>query len=129
MSELSAELDVTNDNRVICEPAYLSYMREHGYPVLSINEAHSVESGSRDKSHMVVEIATYDKPKDSPTLDVVADEISLWVCSCEDFTYNKAADVSEDMTKPSDSGRCKHVLSVDMTEKAKADASQTELGE
>ena len=128
MSELSADSRTTVDGQLVIEPEWVDYLRSQGYKVESINEAHSVDSGSRDVSHLVVNITTFDKPKDSPSLDVVADEVDLWVCSCEDWQYNQSADVSEDMVKPSDSGRCKHILSVDRVERAKNDENQAELG-
>ena len=128
MSELSADSRTTVDGQLVLEPEWVDYLRSQGYSVDAINEAHTVESTSRDISHLVVNISTYDKPKDSPSLDVVADEVDLWVCSCEDWQYNQSADVSEDMVKPSDSGRCKHILSVDRVERAKNDENQAELG-
>lgn len=129
MTELSAETDTTDTGRIIAEPPWIEYLRQQGYIIEGINEAHCVPSNSRDMSHLVVNITTYDKPRDR--YDAVEDviESGLWICSCEDFTYNKAADVSENMVQPSDSGRCKHILSVSKVERAKDDDSQMELGE
>jgi hypothetical protein len=125
MSKLSAEISTTQDGRIIIEPGYVDYLRNQGYIIEEIEEVHSVESNSRDMSHLVVRIATYDKPRDR--YDALDDMIGLWVCSCEDFQYNQSADVSEDMVKPSDSGTCRHIRSVDMVEQAKQDDNQTEL--
>jgi hypothetical protein len=124
MTKTTAETDTTNDGRIIQEPAYCQYLREQGYTIDAVIEAHSVPSSSREKSHVVVQIQTYNYPRNHPELDVVEDEIKLWVCSCEDFTYNQGADVSESMVQPSDCGRCKHVKSVSKVQKAKADDQQ-----
>jgi len=125
MSELSAEISTTQEGRIIIEPGYVDYLRNQGYIIEEVEEAHSVDSNSRDLSHVVVRIATYDEPRDR--YDALEDMISLWVCSCEDWQYNQSADVSEDMVKPSDSGECRHILSVDCVERAKNDEKQTQL--
>ena len=125
MSELSADIDTTQDGQIVVEPAWVDYLRNQGYIVESVDEAHTVESSSRDIAHLVVKITTYDKPRGS--YDAVEDEISLWVCSCEDWQYNQSADVSKNMVKPSDSGRCKHCLEVDRVERAKQDENQDTL--
>jgi len=131
MSKLSADVDTvdetTPDGAIVVEPEWLTFLRNQGYPVLDVHEVHTVASNSRELNHMTVRISTYDKPEGASSLDVVEDTVDLWVCSCEDWQYNQSADVSEDMVKPSDSGNCKHILEVDMAEKAKADDSQAEL--
>jgi hypothetical protein len=127
MSELSAEIETTIDGRIVCEPGYLGYLREHGYTIDEVTEAHAVTSESRDKTHMVANVTTYDLPKDHPELDLVGDELSLWVCSCEDFQYNQSADVWESMVSPSQCGPCKHILEVSKVEKAKNDEQQETL--
>lgn len=127
MTELNAEFGVSLDDRIIAEPGYLSYLREHGYNIEQIREAHVVESNSRDMAHFVTQIVTYDRPKDDPELDVIEDQTEIYVCSCEDFQYNKSADVSESMVKPSQCGACKHIRSISKVEKAKEDENQTQL--
>lgn len=125
MSELSAEIGTTQDGRIVIEPDYVDYLRNQGYLVEEVEEAHSVASNSRDMSHLVVRLVTYDEPRSQ--YDAIEDMISLWVCSCEDFTYNQAADVSEDMVKPSESGVCRHIKEVSKVEKAKNDDKQRSL--
>jgi hypothetical protein len=127
MTETTAETDTTQDGRIIQEPAYCAYLREQGYTIDDVIEAHSVPSSSRDKSHVVIQIQTYNYPRNHPELDVVEDEIELWVCSCENFWYDQKADVSESMVQPSECGACKHVKAVSKVEKAKADENQQTL--
>jgi hypothetical protein len=127
MTETTAETSITQDGRIIIEPAYCQYLREQGYTIDDVIEAHSVPSSSREKSHAVIQIQTYNYPRNHPELDVVEDEIELWVCSCEDFQYNQSADVSESMVKPSECGACRHIKSVSKVEKAKSDDKQRSL--
>jgi len=121
---LTAEVDQETQTLRI-EPQYVEYLREHNYTIESLNEVHAVKSESDPESgYLVVSITTYEKPKDSPKLDAVADEMDLWVCSCWSYRTN-SNDVSEGITKPG--GSCKHVRAVSKTEKAKADEAQSEL--
>jgi hypothetical protein len=127
MTETTAETSITQDGRVVLEPAYCAYLREQGYTIDDVIEAHSVPSNSREKSHVVVQIQTYNYPRNHPELDVVEDQTEIWVCSCEDFQYNKSADVSESLVSPSQCGTCKHISSVSKVEKAKSDDKQRSL--
>jgi len=133
MTELSAEIgtvdEETPEGALTIEPGYLEYLRNHGYPVLELLEAHAVESNSREMNHIVTKIETYDKPEHSDELDIVADTVEIWTCSCEDFQYNKSADVSDSMVKPSQCQTCQHIQEVSMVEKAKNDSQQTEIGQ
>ena len=127
MSELTTKTHVTQDGRIVQEPGYIGYLREHGYTIEEVKESHSEDSNSRDLSHNIIKVVTYDKPKDHPQLDLVEDEIEVWVCSCEDFQYNKSADVSESMVSPSQCNPCKHIKSVSKVQKAKNDDNQDTL--
>jgi len=131
MSELSANTatvdEETPHGALVIEPGYLDYLRTNGYPIVGLKEVHSVESESREMGHVVALIETYDKPEDSPDLDIVADTVELWTCSCEDFQYTQSADVSENLVSPSQCGTCKHIKSVSKVEKAKSDDAQRSL--
>ena len=111
----------TPHGALVIEPEYLDYLRTNDYSVLELLEAHAVPSNSRELMHVVTKIETYEKPESDSDLDIVADTVQIWVCSCEDFQYNQSADVSESMAKPSQCGQCKHIRAVSKVEKAKAD--------
>lgn len=113
--------------QVTIEPDYLNWLREHNYRIEGINEVHAVTSSSSDSSHIVMNISTYDRPHDSEKLDLVEDEIDLWICDCGDYTYRKSANIEDGLTKPSQSKSCKHIRSISKVEKAKEDPDQTEI--
>ena len=112
---------------VICEPEYVKFLRSQGYPIDDVKDVRLVESDSRDMAHVVMTVVTTDKPKGHPALDVVEDETTLRVCSCEDFRYNRTVDVSEKTLADGNTGRCKHVKEAYRVEKAKADDQQETL--
>lgn len=122
---LKAKVDESTQT-VSIEPDYLDFLREHGYIIDSLNEAHTVQRGRNKAAHLVLNIQTYNLPKDHPDLDVAVDGIDLWVCDCGDFTYRKAADVSEGQN-PSESQPCTHIRKVSKVEQAKADDSQATI--
>ena len=123
-AELTA--DVTEDNEIVLEPSYVGYLRQNGYSIRSVEEAHSVPSGASDGAYIVMKIWTYEYPTHDDRLDLVADKCSLWTCSCKGFTYQKSADVSESPVKPTESGVCKHIEAV-KRKKASNHPDQTEL--
>jgi len=43
--------------------------------------------------------------------DAAADEITLWACSCEDYQWNRMADLHQGET-PTEIGTCKHIEKV-----------------
>lgn len=112
MTELSAEVGSSLDGPITVEPGYVQYLRQNGYYIKGVREAHAIESNSRDLMHVVMLIETYDRTKDDPKLDLVDDSIDLWVCSCEDFQYNESADVSDSGVNPSECGECGHIQEV-----------------
>jgi len=128
MSELSAECEVEADGTVTVEIPWVEFLKTQGYRVDAINNVQTVDSGSRDMTHLVAQIQTYDKPFNSAELDLVEDEITVPVCSCEDFTYNQGASVDESMIKPSQSGTCRHLRAAYKAIHAREDENQTELG-
>ena len=111
MTDLSAEYgpsDSQKGTQVVVEPEYLEYLRSHGYPILDVTDVQIAASESRDLAHVVCRIKTYEYPKGHEKLDVAAHEAEIAVCSCEDYQYNQAPDVSEHGTKPTDGSTCKH---------------------
>jgi len=121
---LDAEID-TNTQQVTIEPSYLNYLREHGYTIDGLNEVHTVQRDKSKTPHLVLNVETYEKPKDHPNLDYAADSISLWVCDCWAWR-NQSADVSSG-ERPSECEPCVHIKQVDKVERAKADNAQDTL--
>ena len=131
MSKLSADVDTvdetTPDGAIVVEPDWLTFLRNQGYPVLDVHEVHTVASNSRELNHMVTKISTYDNREGAISPTIVADKTEWWVLICENWRYNRPADVSEDMVKPPESGTCRLILQVDMAKKANQDDRQPTL--
>jgi hypothetical protein len=110
---------------MIFEPGYAGYLRSNGYNVEDIADIDTIASESNpDKKYLVAKIKTYDKPKDHPDMDLVADQCEIHCCSCWSWRSN-SADLEEQ--KPSDSNGCKHTRQKWKAEKAQADDSQETL--
>ena len=129
MSNLEADNLETSVNdetgELVIEPQYIQYLREHNFTIEELNAVHTVESESEpDKAYLVVNITTYDHPKDHPELDVVEHERDVWACSCWSFRQN-SNDVSNGLVKPD--GSCKHVERVSKVKRAKNDKAQNTL--
>jgi transposase-like protein len=115
MTELNAEnleTDTTLDGQIVLEPQYCKYIRENGYRVEDIHEAHTVESESSEGAHLVLKVESYEYPMNHPDLDLAAHERDFWVCDCGDFTYRKSVDVSEKTIANQEIGQCKHIEKV-----------------
>ena len=109
--KLLADTDNTIDGQLTLKIPWVDYLRSHGYTLRAYRDIRVVESNSRDGCHVCAKIATYRYPKNSALLDI-ADEshqCEVFVCSCEDFTYNKSADVSQDDILADDCSSCKHI--------------------
>ena len=129
MASLEADNLETSVNdetgELVIEPQYVKFLRANDYTIESINEVHTVESESEpDKAYLVVNITTYDYPKDHPELDVVEHERDVWACSCWSYRQN-SNDVSNGLVKPD--GSCKHVNQVSKVKRAKNDNNQDTL--
>lgn len=128
MSELSAdnlELDVTQDGRIVQEPSYIGYLRSEGYQIDGIKGSYTAPSESGEGDHMIVEIQTYQYPRDSQQLDLAEHKTTIRVCDC--WAWRQSSnDVSEPGVSPG--GTCKHVEACFMSEKAANDENQAELG-
>ena len=110
---------------LVFEPGYAGYLRSQGFNVEDITDIDTVASNSEpDKKYLVAKIKTYDKPKDHPDMDLVADQIELPVCTCWSWRSN-SADLDEQ--SPSDSSGCKHTRQKWKAERAQADENQSEL--
>jgi len=81
-----------------------------------------LSESDEDKAYLIKKLNALNVPFEQA--DVVADQKTLYVCSCEDFKFRKWPDEepeSLDMV-----GSCKHTRRF-KTEKAKADEAQSEL--
>jgi len=114
------------DEGLVLEPGYAGYLRSMGYNVEDIADIDTIQSDSApDKKYLVAKIKTYDKPKDHPEMDLVADEITLPVCTCWNWRSEHSADLEEQA--PSKSGTCKHLESAYKELRAANDDSQDTL--
>ena len=83
-----------------------------------------VPSESSDKAYIVAEISFLTKPMGKA--DIVEDTAHGYLCSCDDFYYNRSGGLESD-ADPTNMGKCKHVISAFRTEKAKNDPNQQEI--
>jgi hypothetical protein len=126
MTELTAdnlETRVNENGEVVIEPSYISYLREHGYIIEEIHDIREVDSEGSDGGHIIVEIETYQYPRDHQELDYVEHKMKLKVCDCWSWRTN-SNDVA-DGKQPG--GKCKHVTSEFMVEQAQNSDSQQTL--
>jgi len=131
MSELlTGCLTVENTkDGVVIEPEFLEYMRGQGYVIHKVLETHTVDSHSRDGSHLVLKAKVHQWDRGHPSCDL-ADEkqqVDMWLCGCEDWQYNQSVDISEPDKTPDMCGSCKHVRRVSREERAKQDPNQDTL--
>jgi len=128
--KLLADTNRTTDGRLTLEIPWVEYIRSQGYTLQEYVAVHTAASNSRDGAHVVAKVKTYKYPKNNALLDVADPEhtVTVWVCSCEDFTYNKSVDPSEDMSiTPGDVESCSHIQSVSKVQRALDDESQEGL--
>lgn len=112
----------TSHGEILMEPSYIGYLRENGYTIEGVVNPMMVYTNS-ETAHLVVQIETYQYPRDDDRLDVAEDRITIPVCDCWSFRSN-SNDVQEDVPP---GGDCKHIREAYKTEKAKADDNQQEL--
>lgn len=126
--ELNAEnleIELTPEGFLLVPKVY-TWLQNEGYTVERIKETHSVQSEDSETAHIVAKIETYEKPKDHPKLDYVADRVDLWLCDCWHYRSECFPDI-RDGERPSDAKPCKHVTSVSKSEKAQSDENQATL--
>jgi len=116
---------ITEAGETNIEPNYLGFLRENGYSVDELLQAHTVKRSDSERAHLVLKVQTYTKPMDHPDLDVVTDKSPLWVCDCWNFREH-SADVSNG-EPPTACDPCPHIKQVSKVENAKADSDQDTL--
>jgi len=112
---------------VVFENEFCGLLRSQGYPVNDVTDTHVIPASNGEHAYLVQRIETMDKPDGHPKLDIVADEVAIPICSCDDFRYRQSPDVSDETVSPSDVDRCKHVVKAYRGERAKDDDAQVEL--
>jgi len=117
----------STDEGIVMEPDYAGFLRSQNYAVNGLTDIHTVHSESDDRAYLVAKIETLALPNHHPELDLVANQIELPVCSCDDWRYNQSVDISESGVHPPACGTCKHIRSAYKEERAKADNQQVEL--
>lgn len=118
---------VSESGEVVIEPDYLEFLRGQGYAIEGVSDTQVIPSSSRDIGHIVCRIDTYAYPRGYENMDLVADQLTLEVCSCEDFKYNRAVDVSETYLADGHMGTCQHINAAFKEVRAAADDNQEEL--
>jgi len=119
------EVSTTQDGRIIVEPNYVDYLRNHGYTIEGVQEAHIVPSeNDKGSAHLVMRVETYQYPMDDPRLDVAEDTLTLDVCDCGDYQFRKGVDVSEKTLAEGSNSSCKHLRSAFRVQKAQEDDKQ-----
>lgn len=70
-----------------------------------------VASGTQehDRAYLVAEIKALDTPYE-PSIDVLDHRVTTYVCSCDDFYYNRSMGIESGEITPPDLGACKHVV-------------------
>jgi hypothetical protein len=112
---------------VILEPSFCGYLRMHGYPVNGLTDIHTVHSESSEKAYLVCKIETLALPEGHPDLDIVTDDCTIPVCSCDGFRYHASVDLSGPNKHPPDTGTCKHIQRAFKTIRAEQDDNQRTL--
>jgi hypothetical protein len=121
----TAELSLDRFPELELEFEVFSYYYDSGYPV-DIEALYSVvnqKPQDENSGNLVAKITTTAVPLDEA--DVAKDELTRWVCSCEDFQHNRGVDLEE--KRIASWGVCKHIQNVDPTIRAEADDNQTNL--
>jgi len=119
------DVETTENGEVVIEPDYLGFIRTQGFIIEEIKDARVVPSDSSESGHIVVQIKTYDYPRNHPELDYAAHEREITVCDCWSWR-NSSNDVREN-EKPGGDG-CKHCRTAFKAIQAREDENQTELG-
>jgi len=127
--ELSAEnleIGVTQEGTPTLLPKPVYYLQQNGYTIEGIDEVHTVDRDTSDTAHVVMQIQTYQYPRDDSRLDVAEHGVSVWVCDCGEFVYRQWPDLREDYS-PVDAGSCVHIQEVSKVERAQNDENQETL--
>jgi len=87
-------------------------------------ETRTVSSESSDREYLLGQLRVLSVPFEDA--DSSKDTVTAWVCSCDDFYYNRSAGV-EDGGSPTEMGECKHITSAVKSRRAMADDQQASL--
>lgn len=121
--------DPTSDEFAInLVPMFFEFLRDSGRPIEDIKTVYNGVSLKEDgdKGYIVCEIETLEYPLDMA--DAAEDQVSVWCCSCPDYTYRRSPDLREN-ERPSQADECVHIKKCKRKERqAVDDESQTQLG-
>lgn len=84
-----------------------------------------VPSESKDHAYLVSKIEVLEK--EFQNADLVADTINTYLCSCDDFFFNRSGGIDTGEKSPDEIGKCKHVRAAYKVEQAKQDPHQQEI--
>jgi hypothetical protein len=123
----TTNVTVSEGGEIVVEPDYLEFLRGQGYVIEDVSDVKAIPSSSRDIAHIVCRVETYAYPQGHDNLDLVEHQITLECCSCENFKYNQAVDVSETYLADGHMGTCKHCRAAYKELRAESDNSQETL--
>jgi hypothetical protein len=123
----TTNITVSESGEVVVEPDILEFWRGQGYTIESVSDVKAIPSSSRDIAHIVCKVETYAYPQGHDNLDIVEDQTVIECCSCEDFKYNRAVDVSETYLKDGNMGVCRHLKKAYREVRAENDDAQDTL--
>jgi len=120
-------VETTADGRIVAEPSFVGYLREHGYPIDGVSDMTTVKRPDSDTAHLVCKVETLKHPTTHPDCDAVADTLTLPVCDC--WSYRSATpDVGDGETLAGATPSCPHTTAAYRTERAANDEQQDTLG-
>jgi len=85
----------------------------------------TVASGSQDHAYLLGKVRCLSVPHKEA--DIVDDQMTVYLCSCDDHWYNRTKGFEEGNQSPEDIGDCKHISSEFAHLKAASDDKQTSL--
>jgi len=123
----TTNVTVSESGEVVVEPEILEFWRGQGYTIEGVSDVKAIPSSSRDIAHIVCRVETYAYPKGHDNLDIVEHKQTYGICSCEDFSFNRAPDVSETYLADGHVGSCKHLKKAYKEVRAANDDAQDTL--
>ena len=70
---------------------------------------HAVPSNNQNHAYLPAEVRCLDTPY-RPEIDVVEHYVTVYVCSCDDFWFNRSMGIDSGEITPDEMGVCKHCI-------------------
>lgn len=68
-----------------------------------------VPSDENEHAYLVGRVRCLDTPYE-PDVDVLEHRVTTYICSCDDFYFNRSMGVDSGQIRPPEMGRCKHII-------------------